>query len=48
MALTNMNSDLRFNPSSELCINLFILIIYTSTTAPQDAHKWLMLQVYLC
>ena len=27
MALTNMHSDLRFNPSSGLCINLVIYII---------------------
>ena len=26
MALTNMHSDLRFNPSSGLCINLFIYV----------------------
>ena len=28
MALTNMHSDLRFNPFSGLCINLVILILY--------------------
>jgi len=27
MALTNMHSDLRFNPSSGLYINLFIYVI---------------------
>ena len=44
MALTNMHSDLRFNPFSGLCINLVILY-YLSITAPQDAHKRLVMQV---
>ena len=37
-----MHSDLRFNPSSGLCINLDYII--PSITAPQDAHR-LVLQV---
>jgi len=42
MALTNMHSDLRFNPFSGLCINLVI----SSITASQDAHKRIVVQVY--
>ena len=48
MPLTNNNSDWMSKASSGLCIILFILYIYTSkVTAPQDAHKRLVLQVYL-
>jgi len=28
IALTNMHSDMRFNPSSGLCINLWLFMIY--------------------
>jgi len=28
IALTNMHSDLRFNPSSGLCINLYCIILF--------------------
>ena len=28
MALTNMHSDLRFNPSSGLCINLYYIALF--------------------
>ena len=38
-----MDSDLRFDPFSGLCINLVILYDM-SITAPQDAHK-LVLEV---
>ena len=44
MPLTNINSDWMSNASSGLCINLVIM----SITASQDAHKRLVLQVYLC
>ena len=54
MPLTNINSDWMSNASSGLCIILVILyyitlyLYYTSkVTAPQDAHRKLMLQVYL-
>ena len=52
IALTSMHSDLRFNPSSGLCINLYYIhitwILYWGViTTPQDAHQRLVLQVYL-
>ena len=44
MPLTNINSDWMSNASSGLCI----IFIYTSkVTVPQDAHRRLVLQVYL-
>ena len=48
MALTNINPNWMSNASSGLCINLCYLYYVTSITALQDAHKRLVLQVYLC
>ena len=47
MPLTNINSDWMSNASPGLCITLLLHCIAFITT-PQDAHKRLVLQVYLC
>ena len=49
MSLTNINSGWTSNASSGLCIILVSYIIYVTSkvTAPQDAHRRLVLQVYL-
>ena len=48
MPLTNINSDLMCNASSGLRIIYIIYSIYTSkVTAPQDAHRSLVMEVYL-
>ena len=44
MPLTKINSDWMSNASCGLCI---ILVISSKVTAPQDAHRRLVLQVYL-
>ena len=46
MPLTNINSDWMSNASSGLCI-ILVYIISSKVTAPQDAQKRLVLQVYL-
>ena len=45
MTLTNINSDWISNASSGLCIILYY--ITSKVTIPQDAHRRLVLQVYL-
>ena len=48
MPLLNINSDWMSNASSGLCIILgYIILYYIKVTAPQDAHRRLVLQVYL-
>ena len=46
MPLTNINSDLMSNASSGLCI-ILVTLVTSKVTAPQDAHRRLVLQVYL-
>ena len=46
MPLTTVNSDWMSNASPGLCINLHYLYCITNTSAPQDAHTRLVLQVY--
>ena len=46
MPLTNINSDWMSKASSGLRIILYY-IISSKVTAPQDAHRRLVLQVYL-
>ena len=48
MQLTNINSEWMSNASSGLCIILhYLYYISSKVTVPQDAHKRLVLQVYL-